>query len=85
MSFKKYERTFLSLTGLLSHVLPEFDVMSGVEIIDNKSHKDVFIHTLQVIDNAAKLTDKMEIRFAALVHDIAKPQTKLFFQCFSHC
>ena len=45
----------------------EMDVMSGVEVIDGKSHKDVFIHTLEVVDNAAKLTDKMEVRFAALV------------------
>ena len=65
-------------TGLLNYVFPEMDVMSGVEIIDKKSHKDVFIHTLQVVDNAAKLTKKMEIRFAALVHDIAKPPTKKF-------
>jgi poly(A) polymerase len=65
-------------TGLLKHVLPEMDVMSGIEIINGKSHKDVFIHTLQVVDNAANLTDKMKIRFAALVHDIAKPPTKRF-------
>ena len=39
-------------------------------------HKDIFAHTLQVVDNAAKLTNKMEIRFAALVHDIAKPPTR---------
>ena len=65
-------------TGLLTHVFPEMDIMSGVEIINGMGHKDVFIHTLQVVDNAAKLTDKMDIRFAALVHDIAKPQTKRF-------
>jgi tRNA nucleotidyltransferase/poly(A) polymerase len=65
-------------TGLLNYVFPEMNVMSGIEIIDGKSHKDVFIHTLQVVDNAAKLTKKMEIRFAALVHDIAKPPTKRF-------
>ena len=46
--------------------------------IDNKGHKDVFIHTLKVVDNAAELTEKMEVRFAALVHDIAKPRTKRF-------
>ena len=68
----------LKETNLLKYVFPELDVMSGVEIIDGKSHKDVFIHTLQVVDNAAKLTKKMEIRFAALVHDIAKPPTKKF-------
>ena len=65
-------------TGLLEYVFPEMNVMSGVDVIDNMSHKDVFIHTLQVVDNAAKLTNKMEIRFAALVHDIAKPNTKRF-------
>ena len=65
-------------TGLLGYVFPEMNVMSGVEIIDGKSHKDVFIHTLQVVDNAANLSEKMEIRFAALVHDIAKPPTKRF-------
>ena len=65
-------------TGLLAHVFPELDIMSGVEIINGKGHKDVFIHTLQVVDNAAKLTNNMDVRFAALVHDIAKPQTKHF-------
>ena len=68
----------LKETGLLKIVFPEMDIMSGIEFIDKKGHKDVFIHTLQVVDNAAQLTDKMEIRFAALVHDIAKPQTKRF-------
>ena len=68
----------LKETNLLKYIFPELNVMSGVEIINGKSHKDVFIHTLQVVDNAAKLTDKMEIRFAALVHDIAKPPTKKF-------
>ena len=65
-------------TGLLAHVFPEMDIMSGVEIINGMGHKDVFTHTLQVVDNAAKLTDKMDVRFAALVHDIAKPSTKKF-------
>jgi len=65
-------------TNLLSYIFPEIDVMPGIEIIDGHGHKDVFIHTLQVVDNAAKLTEKMEIRFAALVHDIAKPNTKKF-------
>ena len=67
-------------TGLLDIILPEFAIMGGVETINNMSHKDVFIHTLQVIDNAAELTDKMEVRFSALVHDIAKPQTKKFYK-----
>ena len=65
-------------TNLLSYIFPEIDIMPGVDVIDGYGHKDVFIHTLQVVDNAAMLTDKMEIRFAALVHDIAKPNTKKF-------
>jgi len=52
--------------------------MSGIDIINKQTHKDVFIHTLEVVDNAAKLSNKTKIRFAALVHDIAKPQTKRF-------
>ena len=67
-------------TGLLDIILPEFSIMGGVEVKNKMSHKDVFIHTLQVVDNASKLTDKMKVRFAALVHDIAKPQTKKFLK-----
>jgi len=67
-------------TDLLKYIFPEIDVMPGVEVINGHSHKDVFIHTLEVVDNAAKLSNKMEIRFAALVHDIAKPQTKKYFK-----
>jgi len=63
---------------LTKYVFPELMNMKGVEIIDNKGHKDVFIHTLEVVDNAAELTKDMKIRFAALVHDIAKPATKRF-------
>ena len=63
---------------LLEYVFPELNIMSGIDVIDNKTHKDVFIHTLEVVDNAAQLSNKMDIRFSALVHDIAKPQTKRF-------
>ena len=70
----------LKETKLLPYVFPELDIMSGIDVVNGKSHKDVFIHTLEVVDNAAELTDKMEIRFAALVHDIAKPQTKKFYK-----
>jgi len=82
LSTKKPSKGFYLLqeTNLLTYVFPELCLMPGVEVIDGKSHKDVFIHTLEVVDNAAELTDKMEIRFAALVHDIAKPQTKRFFK-----
>ena len=77
---QKPSRGFYALrdTGLLDILFPEFSIMQGIDIIQGMSHKDVFIHTLQVIDNAAELSSKMEVRFAALVHDIAKPQTKRF-------
>lgn len=64
--------------NLYPYVFPEMDELGGVEVIDGQSHKDVFYHTLEVVDNASKLTSKMRIRFAALVHDIAKPRTKRF-------
>ena len=70
----------LKETGLLKYIFPELDIMSGIDIVNGHSHKDVFIHTLEVVDNAAKLTDKMDVRFAALVHDIAKPPTKKYYE-----
>ena len=70
----------LKETNLLEYVFPETNIMSGVDVINGHSHKDVFIHTLEVVDNAAELTDKMEVRFAALVHDIAKPPTKKYYK-----
>ena len=69
---------FLKELDFLKLIFPELDIMSGIEVINNMGHKDVFIHTLEVVDNAARLSNKMEIRFAALVHDIAKPPTKRF-------
>ena len=68
----------LKETDFLKLIFPELDIMPGIEIINNKSHKDVFIHTLEVVDNAAEISKKMKIRFAGLVHDIAKPATKRF-------
>ena len=50
----------LKETGLLKYIFPELDVMSGVDVINGMGHKDVFIHTLQVVDNAANLTNKMD-------------------------
>ncbi len=63
-------------TGLMALVFPEIDVMYGMDQPKEWHHKDVFAHTLQVVDNTARLSDKMELRFAALVHDIAKPVTR---------
>ena len=57
-------------------VFPEIHKMYGIDQTSEWHHKDIFTHTLQVVDNAARLSNKMEIRFAALVHDIAKPNTR---------
>jgi len=64
--------------GLLPLVFPEIAVLGGVEDRDGQRHKDVFHHTLKVVDNAAERSDEMRVRFAALVHDIGKPATKKF-------
>ncbi|MBS1271329.1 MAG: Multifunctional CCA protein [Candidatus Marinimicrobia bacterium] len=65
-------------TKLLEIILPEFAEMEGIEERDGFHHKDVLFHTFEVVDNVAEMTDKLELRFAALVHDIAKPKTKRF-------
>ena len=64
--------------GLLEYVFPELPDLKGVEQRQGFHHKDVFLHTLKVLDNVAEKTDKIPLRFAALVHDIAKPRTKAF-------
>lgn len=66
----------LQKTGLMEIVFPEIHIMYGMDQTKEWHHKDIFAHTLQVVDNAAKLSKKMELRFAALVHDIAKPKTR---------
>ncbi|MBH08915.1 MAG: tRNA nucleotidyltransferase [Candidatus Marinimicrobia bacterium] len=66
----------LQKTNVLETIFPEIHVMYGMEQTAEWHHKDIFDHTLQVVDNAAQLSDKMELRFAALVHDIAKPNTR---------
>ncbi len=63
---------------VLDMVFPELIPTIGVEQIGRYHHKDVFWHTLEVLDNVAKLSDDIDLRFAALVHDIAKPDTKKF-------
>ena len=66
----------LQKTGLMKLIFPEIDVMYGMEQSSEWHHKDIFAHTLNVVDNSAKLSKKMKLRFAALVHDIAKPITR---------
>jgi len=65
-------------TGLAKHVFPELAEMVGVEQRKDYHHKDVFFHTLKVVDNICADTDNLWLRFTALVHDIAKPRTKAF-------
>jgi len=70
----------LEKTGLLRLIFPELEDMKGVEIVGEKGHKDNFKHTLKVLDNLSKKSDNLWLRWAAILHDIAKPRTKKFDQ-----
>lgn len=66
----------LEKTGLLKLIFPELDRMRGVETVNGRGHKDNFLHTMQVLDTVAAKSDNVWLRWAAMLHDIAKPVTK---------
>ena len=68
----------LDQTGLLEYVFPSLIPLKGVEIVGGRGHKDNFHHTIQVLDNVAQRSNNEWLRWAALLHDIAKPATKKY-------
>lgn len=67
-------------SGLMDLIFPEFSKMKGVDTMNEASHKDNFYHTLEVLDNVAKQSNNLWLRWAAILHDIGKPYTKRFDQ-----
>jgi len=68
----------LCSSGLMTQILPEIEALSGVDRVGKYAHKDIMLHTFEVLDNVANMSNNLWLRWAALLHDVGKPPVKKF-------